>query len=107
MPLSEGNVSRYQKFNWRENALADWITVEPNGLIIIEGVSVLGEDFNSHYDLRVWINCSFDLASERMRERDKNMHNPKYFNVWEKEDQDYAKTEPWKRADLIITVQGI
>ena len=107
MPLSEGKDARYQRFNWREKILADWITVEPKGLIIIEGVSVLGEDFNSYYDLRVWIDCPFDIASQRMKERDKNMHNPTYFNVWEKEDAEYGKTEPWKRADLIVDARGL
>jgi uridine kinase len=103
-PLSDTNAAHYQRFNWREKALADWITVEPNGLIVIEGVSVLGEDFNSYYDVRVWIDCSLELASQRMKERDKNMHNSKYFNVWKKEDSDYEKTEPWKRADFMVKV---
>ena len=106
VPISEGNFAQYQRFNWREKTLADWITVEPKGMIIIEGISVLAEDFNSFYDLRVWIDCPFEVASERMRERDKNMHNPTYFNVWEKEDREYGKTDPWKRADLIVTVQS-
>jgi uridine kinase len=104
--LFESDAAHYQRFNWREKALADWITIEPIGLIIIEGVSVLGEDFNFHYDVRVWIDCPFELASQRMKERDKNMHNPQYFNVWEKEDREYGKTEPWKRADLIIPVRS-
>jgi uridine kinase len=106
MPLSAGKAAHYQKFNWREKALGDWITVEPNGLIITEGVSVLGEDFIFYYDLRIWIDCPFELALQRMKERDKNMHNPKYFNVWEKEDRNYGKTEPWKRADIIVNRMG-
>ncbi len=105
-PLSGGNAANYQKFNWRQKTLADWIIVEPNGLIIFEGVSVLGEDFNSFYDLRVWIDCPFELASQRMKERDQHLHNPKYFNVWEKEDKEYGKTEPWKRADVIIKISN-
>jgi uridine kinase len=104
VPLSEGNAAYYQRFYWREKTHADWITVKPKGLIIIEGVSVLGEDFLSYYDLLVWIDCSFELASQRMKERDKNIHNPTYFNVWENEDQEYGKTQPWKRADIIIHV---
>ena len=102
LPLSECKEARYQRFNWRAKALADWITVKPKGLIIIEGVSVLGEDFNSYYDFRIWIDCPLELALQSMKERDKNMRNPTYFNVWIKEDQDYGRTEPWTRADQII-----
>jgi uridine kinase len=104
VPVSKVNVANYQRFDWRAKALADWVAIKPEGLIIIEGVSVLGEDFNSYYDLRLWIDCPIEVASHRMKERDRKlgMHNPVYFNVWEKEDREYGKTEPWKRADVII-----
>lgn len=106
MPISERKPAHYQLFDWPSKTLAEWRTVKADALVIIEGVSVLGEDFNSYYDVRIWIDCPFELASQRMKERDKNMHNPNYFNVWEKEDRDYEKTEPWKRADLLIKVRG-
>jgi uridine kinase len=102
IPLSNAQPARYQRFDWRTKSLAEWRSVEPNGLIIFEGVSILGTDFYAYYDLRIWIDCTFELASARMRKRDKGLHNTTYFNVWEKEDRDYGKTEPWTRADVII-----
>jgi len=59
IPLSEGKGSHYQRFDWLEEALADWIFVKPEGLIIIEGVSVLGDDFNSYYNFGFYIPIEF------------------------------------------------
>jgi uridine kinase len=110
LPLSNGTAAKYQPFDWRIKALADWRVVQPEGLIIIEGVSVVWDDFHPFYDFRVWIDCPFELALQRVRERSQktgiHKSSPKWFNVWEKEDREYGKTEPWKRADLVIRVPG-
>jgi uridine kinase len=106
LPLADGRAARYQQFDWRTKQLAEWLEVEPVGVIICEGVSIAAADFSPHYHFRIWIDCSLEIASDRMHERDKDLHNPTYFNVWEKEDAEYAKTEPWNRADFIIHAPG-
>jgi uridine kinase len=53
VPLSDGKTANYQRFDWSAQTLAEWKEVKPDGLIIIEGVSVLGDDFNSYFDLRI------------------------------------------------------
>jgi uridine kinase len=107
-PLSQNQPARYQRYSWKERALTDRVEVPARGLVIVEGVSVIGVDFASYYDLRIWINCSLELAQQRLRERERaagrefSLEN--WFNVWEKEDEDYGRTEPWKRADIIVPV---
>jgi uridine kinase len=92
-------------------ALAEWREINADGLIIIEGVSALGEDFNLYYDFRIWIDCPLEFASKRGMDRDRNVykvdHDQMWKEIWIKEDQEYAKTEPWKRADLIIKARGM
>jgi uridine kinase len=110
IPLSKGNAANYQRFDWQKEALLpDWIVVNPNGLAIIEGVSILGEDFSSYYDLRIWIDCPIEVSSKHGMERDRNVykvnHDRMWKEIWIKGDQEYAKTEPWKRADIIIPVR--
>jgi|ERR1700733_1932401 len=111
VPLSEGKTSNYQRFDWPKQALAEWREVKPSGLIIIEGVSVLGDDFNSYYDFRIWIDCPLELASKRGMERDRKLYGNKHDQMWEEvwmnEDLECGKTEPWKRADLIINACGM
>jgi hypothetical protein len=88
----------------------DWVELPAEGLIVIEGVSVLGEDFHSYYDLRIWIDCPFELAQERMKARERSAGREfslsNWFNVWEREDRDYGRTEPWKRADIIVPMSS-
>jgi uridine kinase len=106
LPLSEQRLARYQRFVWQQQSFMDWRELKPEGLIIVEGVSVLEEDFNSYYDFRIWIDCPLELASERGMARDRILYGSSYDRMWEefwkKEDRDYGKTEPWKRADLVI-----
>ncbi len=111
LPLTENKAAHFQRFDWDEEVLADWKYVNPEGLIIIEGVSVLGADFNSFYNFRIWIDCPLELASKRGMERDRNIYkvnnDQKRIEIWIKGDQEYAKTEPWKRADIVIKASGI
>jgi uridine kinase len=111
VPLSEGKTANYQRFDWPKQALAEWREVKPHGLIIFEGVSALGEDFNTYYDFRIWIDCAHELASQRGMERDKNIygvdHDRMWKEIWIPEEREYGKTEPWKRADLIVNVIGM
>lgn len=108
VPLSQGKQAKYQKFNWQKQMLDEWVTVEPEGLVILEGVSLLADDFNSHYDLRVWIDTPHEVASQRGMDRDKNVykvdHNDLWNRIWIPREKEYAKTEPWKRADFVIKV---
>ncbi len=106
-PLASRRTARYQPFNWKKRSLDDcWVEVKADGLVLIEGVSVLGEDFQHYYDLRIWMDCPFERAQERMKERERKAGREfslsNYFNVWEKEDRDYGLTKPWERADIII-----
>jgi uridine kinase len=110
-PLSHCSPAHYQRFDWQQQSLTEWIDVNPESLIIIEGVSLLGDDFNSYYDFRVWIDCPLELASQRGMERDRKLygdgHDQMWEYVWKNEDREYAKTEPWKRADLVVKTQTI
>jgi uridine kinase len=107
-PLVVKSFAKYQPFSWKNKMIMDWIEVKPHGVILLEGVSVLGQDFYSYYDLRIWINCPFELAQERMQGRERKAEHVStlshWFNVWEKEDKDYGLTEPWKRADIIVPI---
>ncbi len=106
LPLHAGTQAKYQKFDWPKGEMGDWVTVEPKGLIIFEGVSMLGEDFNPYYDIRVWLDVAHEVASKRGMDRDKNVykvdHDEKWEKIWIPGEKEYAKSEPWKRADFLI-----
>lgn len=105
-PLSQGKSTIFQRFEWNSKSLTERKEIRPAGLIIIEGVQVLHDDFNSFFDLRIWIDCPLELATERGIARDRNVLSATDLQLWEerwmKEDRDYSMTEPWKRADIIV-----
>ncbi len=105
-PLHIGKETKYQKYNWQSQSLGEWVEVEPKGLIILEGVSTLGEDFNQYYDSRVWLDVPHEVASKRGMDRDKTVyqvdHDEKWKKIWIPQEKEYAKQEPWKRADFIL-----
>ena len=53
--LAQGQVARYQRYDWSTGRAGAWRVVEPLGLITIEGVSVLNPDLSRLYDLRFWV----------------------------------------------------
>ena len=106
VPLHEGRATTYQKYDWKKDDMGDWVEIKPEGLVICEGVSMLGEDFTPYYDLRVWLDVPHEVASKRGMDRDKNIykvdHDEKWEKIWIPGEKAYAKSEPWNRADFVI-----
>lgn len=44
--LAQGLVIQYRPFDWLTKDLGDMKTIDPNGIVIVEGVSVLREQLD-------------------------------------------------------------
>jgi uridine kinase len=56
MTLAAGRAARYQSYDWAAGRLADTPTeIDPDGLLVVEGVSALNPDLVRAYDLRLWV----------------------------------------------------
>jgi uridine kinase len=79
-------------------------TIVPQKYLIIEGCSVIQPSLMHYYDFSIWIDCPFDLAIERAKERDRmqGMDNDKLWDeVWEPNDIDFfSKYSPDKLATV-------
>jgi uridine kinase len=97
LPLENNAVAKYQIFNWRSNALTDWYTIQPGGVVIVKGVSPLHSDFTEKYDFRIWISCSPGLGFERGVEKDKIRdgvdNTDKWRNVWMPQEKEYVESQ--------------
>ena len=110
-PLINDAEANYQIFDWRSNALNDWRTIHPGGIVIIEGVSALHSDFAGKYDFRIWINCSPETGFKRGMERDKARdgvdHTDKWLDIWMPQEKAYVESQnPQLRADYILDGAG-
>jgi uridine kinase len=107
LPLEKDAAAKYQIFDWRSNTLTDWHTIEPGGIVIIEGVSALHSDFAEKYDFKIWIDCSPEVGFKRGVERDKIRdgidNTDKWLNLWMPQEKEYVELEkPQRRADYIV-----
>lgn len=106
-PLRKNKTARYQRFNWKTKKLSDWIEVEPEGIIIIEGVSTLHSDFDGLFDFKIWIECPPEVGFKRGLTRDLSNNGQdttdEWLNVWIPEEKEYVETEkPQEKADFIF-----
>ncbi len=107
LPLENDIVAKYQIYDWRSNALNDWCTLKPGGIVIVEGVSALHSDFADKYDYRIWIDCSPEAGFRRGVARDKVRdgvdNTGKWRNIWMPLEKEYVESQqPQLRADYIL-----
>ena len=69
-PLARGDAARYQRDDWPTEALAEWHTIEPAPIIIVEGVSAGRSEWAEHLSFLIWIETPRDERLRRGVERD-------------------------------------
>lgn len=85
------------------------VTIEDMEILIIEGCNTLHSSIVSHFDLRIWLNTSAEVALRRgiRRDIDEYKLDPgrvhaawKEWSAWE--DQSLNRDDRRKRADIIL-----
>ena len=62
-PLANGEPAHYQRYDWPSESLAEWHTVAPVPIIIIEGVSSARSEWSNHLSFVIWIETPREVAS--------------------------------------------
>lgn len=106
-PLARGAAARYQRYDWETDRLAEWHTVAPGGIVIVEGVYATRAELAAYYDYTIWIACPRATRLARGIERSGEAIR----QVWERdwmvaEDLYVAAHAPCERADLVIDSSG-
>ena len=101
-PLVRGEPARYQRYDWASEKLAEWQTVEPAPIIIVEGVSAGRIEWAAHLSFVIWIETPRDERLRRGIERD----GAEAVGDWERwiseEEAHYEKDPTRARADLVL-----
>lgn len=102
VPLTDGRPAVYQRYDWPTESLAEWHTVAPAPIVIIEGVSAARREWAQHLSYIVWIETARELRLQRAVERD----GEDALDDWEEwmgaEDRHYERDPTRERADVII-----
>jgi uridine kinase len=100
-PLRSGSRASFQRYDWSANALAHWVEVAPDGLVVVEGVYLLRPGLRRYWDLAIYVDAARDLRQRRMHARGQN--DAGWINRWAAA-EDYYETvvRPWVFADVIV-----
>jgi uridine kinase len=101
-PLARGDAARYQRYDWPTGQLAEWITVDPAPIIIIEGVSSGRSEWSEHLSFLVWVDAPAETRLSRGLERDGQSALGEWQSWMATEDAHYREDATRERADLEI-----
>ena len=102
VPLKRGEPARYQRYDWQTESLAEWHTIEPVPIVIIEGVSSGRSEWVQHLAYLIWIETPRELRLTRAVARDGDEALDDWESWMSEEDAHYANDPTRERADTQI-----
>jgi uridine kinase len=105
--LAERREARYRGYDWTAGRLADdWTEVDPNGLVVVEGVSTLNPDLAPLYDMRLWVESDASTTLEASLARGVGDWENEWRTLFMPSVALYLASDPWLRADHIVIGRG-
>ena len=81
--------------------MGDWVDVDPEGAVVVEGVYLLRPRLRPYWDLAVYVEAARDLRQRRMYARGEN--DVGWINRWAAAEDFYETVErPSDSADIIV-----
>ena len=91
----------FQLYDWPEDRLHDWVTIDVGGVTILEGFSVSRNELSDYYDLRILFSCPRDIRVSGLLVRgDTSAADVRHWNP--SEDRFQASHAPEETAHLGI-----
>jgi uridine kinase len=101
IPLRAGKVARFQRLDWVTARLADWVTVAPAGVVLLEGVYSSRPELRAHLDLAIFIETPRDMRKQRMLARGQSPTG--WIEAWMAAEDWYLEhLKPAEQADLVL-----
>ena len=107
-PFHEGrNSITYGHVDWDHNRVEQIITVNHDGVLIVEGVGLLRPELLGYLSIKVWIHSRLDEAIRRGKRRDREeYHSPndeKWDGIWKQNDIEcFEQFRPLDMADFVV-----
>ena len=103
LPLAQDRSTRYQRYDWVADELADWVVVPVGGVVIVEGCYCLRRDLFDFYDYTIWVEAPRDLRLQRGLARGGADTRDRWLKEWLPEEERFVEAEnPSARAKLVI-----
>jgi uridine kinase len=102
VPLHDGRPGRFRRWNWHASEWAEWVTVEPVDLLMLEGVGSGSLEIAPYLTRLVWVDAPYDLRMQRGIARDGDAFAP-HWRAWaESEAAHFARHGTEERADVVV-----
>lgn len=107
VPLSNNQPTRYQRYDWVEDALAEFHDISPGHVVIVEGCYSLLDSLRPFYQFTIWVESPENIRLSRGIERDGEEQRYLWEDVWMPAEELYKKAQnPLEAADLVIDGTG-
>lgn len=103
LPLARGEAGGYRRYDWAAGALAEWVSVEPAELMVVEGVGALSVPCREVYQLRVWLEAPTAVRKAQALARDGATFAPHWDRWAAQEDLLFADGAAASSAHLRLT----
>jgi uridine kinase len=102
-PLARGAAATFASYDWATGEPRGSRTVEPTGVVIVEGVCALHRRFRDAYAVRVWVEAPYEVRLARAVARDGEEARSTWVDVWmPSEDRYIERDDPVACADLVV-----
>lgn len=99
-PRSEGRPAAWRRWDWVENAAAEWHPVDPALPLVVEGCGALAAANVTLSDVRVWLDAEDAVRKRRAIARDGAVFS-EHWSQWQGEWEAYrARESPDRWADI-------
>ncbi|MBD8079139.1 (d)CMP kinase [Cellulosimicrobium arenosum] len=99
-PLATGRSGRYRRFDWVQDAFAEWHEVPVAPFLVVEGCGAGRLEAGTVASLRVWVEAPDGLRLARGLDRDGEAMREHWLAWMETEVEHYARNRTRERADV-------
>lgn len=101
--LRTGEAFSYQRFDCSIMAPGDWIPVQNNGFVFVEGAYSCHPVLGDYMDRKVFLDIDSRTQTERIRKRNGEDRLQDFQKMWIPLEEAYFQAfSPWEKADFII-----
>ncbi|MGA8846434.1 MAG: 4-amino-4-deoxy-L-arabinose transferase [Nocardioides sp.] len=102
LPLARGEAGRYERYDWIAGEFAEWVSVEPTPLLILEGVGSGSLRHAARCTTLVWVEVDDELRLRRGLERDGEAMRPHWEQWMLEERAHHVDQRSMARADMVV-----
>jgi uridine kinase len=106
-PLTRGQPARFASYDWAAREARGTRSVEPDGIVVIEGVCALHRKLRDVYAVRAWVEAPAEIRLARAVARDGEAARADWVERWMPSEERYVeRDDPVSCAHIVIDNAG-